>query len=114
MLLSTIREFIVEEEEIQIHLEALESLLRRRSKQLQEPLQERIKRAHTHGNWMQLSPEECAELHAQEKVHLQSQFDTFLHELNRTKRKLATLKQAEKRAQRIRAEGAVSERKTRH
>jgi hypothetical protein len=114
MLISTIREFIAEEEEVQLHMEALESLLRMRFKQLQESLNERIKRAQTHGNWMQLSLEECAGLHEQEKVHLQSQFDIFLHELNRTKRKLASLKQAEKRVRRMLAEEAASQQKHRH
>ena len=100
MLVSTIREFIEEEQEVQRHMDALESLLRMRSKQLHESLQERIKRAHTHGNWIQLTPEECAGLHEQEKHTLKSQFDIFQHELNRTKRKLASLKQAKKRARR--------------
>ena len=114
MLVSTIREFIAEEEEVQRHMDALESLLMMRSKQLHESLKERIRRAHTHGDWIQLSPEICAGLHEQEKLNLKSQFDTFLHELKRTKKKLASLKQAKKRARRILAEETASQQKQRH
>ena len=102
MLVSTIREITAEEEEVHLHLETMESLVNRYSKRVSESLEERIKRAHT--GWLQLSPEECAVRHEQETRQLKSLFKTLQHELNRTKRKLASLKQAKKRAHRILAE----------
>ena len=103
---TAIREILAEEEEVQLHLEALDSLLHRYSKRGSESLEERIKRAHANGEWLQFSLEECSGLQEQEKLHLQSLFETLHHELKRTRRKLTSLKQAKKRARKILAEEA--------
>lgn len=113
MLGTDIRGIIAEEEEVQRRKEALKSLLTMRSKQLRESLEQRIKRAKTSGDWIHLSPEECATLHKQEKLHLKSQFDKLQHEQDRTNGKLTALKRAKARAQRIRAAEAASGRKRR-
>ena len=68
MLGTDIRGIIAEEEEVQRRKDALKSLLSMRSKQLRESLEERIKRARSCGDWIQLSQEECAMLHKQEKL----------------------------------------------
>ena len=59
MLASDVLGYASDVEKAQRRMDALEALLRMRSKQLQESLKERIKRAHTHGEWIQLSSEEC-------------------------------------------------------
>ena len=108
MLGTDIRGIIAEEEEVQRRKDALKSLLSMRSKQLRESLEQRIKRARTCGDWIQLSQEECATLHKREKLHLKSQFDKLQHEQDRTRGKLTALKRAKARAQRIRAAEAAS------
>ena len=60
MLGTDIRGIIAEEEEVQRRKDALKSLLTMRSRQLRESLEQRIKRARTGGDWIQLSKEECA------------------------------------------------------
>ncbi len=114
MLASEVRGYASDVEKGQRRMDALESLLRIRSKQLQESLKGRIKRAHTHGEWIELSLAECARLHEQEKYYHKSQLETLQYELNRTIRQLATLKQEQKRARLIRAGEFASERKKRH
>jgi phosphopantothenoylcysteine synthetase/decarboxylase len=47
-------------------------------------------------------------LHDQEKLNIKAQFDTFLHELKRTKKKLASLNQTKKRIRRILVKEAAS------
>lgn len=113
MLGTDIRGIMAEEEEVQRRRQALKSLLSMRNKQLRESLEERIKRARTGGDWMQLSREECATLHKQEKAHLRSQLEQLQHEDDRTRGKLTLLKRAKARAQRIRAAEAASGRKRR-
>ena len=114
MLASDIREIIAEEEEVQVHLEALESIIHRYSKRISESLAERIERAHTNGEWIQLSSEECAARHEQETLHLKAQYDTLQHELNRTRKKLSSLKHAKDRARRILADVAQFRQNQRH
>jgi hypothetical protein len=101
MLGTDIRGIMAEEEEVQ------------RTKALRESLEQRIKRAKTSGDWVQLSREECADLHKQEKAHLRSQVEQLQHEDDRTRGKLTLLKRAKARAQRIRAAEAASGRKRR-
>jgi hypothetical protein len=113
MLGTDIRGIIAEEEEVQRRKDALKSLFSMRSKQLRESLEQRIKRARTCGDWIQLSQEECATLHKQEKLYLKSQFEKLQHEQDRTRGKLTALKRAKARAQRIRAAEAASGRKRR-
>jgi hypothetical protein len=113
MLGTDIRGIMAEEEEVQRRRQALKSLLSMRAKQLRESLEQRIKRAKSGGDWMQLSREECAKLHKQEKAHLKSQFEQLQHEDARTRGKLTLLKRAKARAQRIRAAEAASGRKRR-
>jgi len=103
---TAIREILAEEEEVQLHLEALDSLLKRYSKRGSESLEERIKRAYINGEWLQLSLEECSRLQEQEKLHIQSLFETLQHELKRTRGKLTSLKHAKKRARKMLAEEA--------
>jgi len=108
MLRSDIREICAEEEYVQRHREALTSLLYRRSKLLCESSEERMRRAQDNGEWRHLSPQECAELHNEEKRYLKSQIDHLQHEQARTSRRLAELRRLKARAKRIRAaEGAV-------
>jgi hypothetical protein len=113
MLGTDIRGIMAEEEEVLRRRQALKSLLSMRTKQLRESLEQRIKRAKNGGDWMQLSREECATLHKQEKAHLKSQLEQLQHEDDRTRGKLTLLKRAKARAQRIRAAEAASGRKRR-
>jgi hypothetical protein len=113
MLASDIRHIIAEEEEVQFHLEAVEAIVHRYSKRVSESLEKRIKRAHAIGEWLQLSSEECAVRHEHEKLHLTSQYDTLQYELNRTRRKLSSLKHAKGRARRILADAAAFRKKQR-
>jgi len=113
MLGTYIREIIAEEEEVQRRKDALEALLVMRSKQLREPLEDRIKRAQHGGEWIRLSQEECAAIHKREKFHLKSQFEKLQQERDRIREKLVSLKRAKARAQRIRAAEAASGRKRR-
>ncbi|HET9846329.1 MAG TPA: hypothetical protein VFQ02_11295 [Nitrospira sp.] len=113
MLGTDIRGIMAEEEEVLRRRQALKSLLSMRTKQLRESLEQRIQRAKNGGDWMQLSREECATLHKQEKAHLKSQLEQLQHEDDRTRGKLTLLKRAKARAQRIRAAEAASGRKRR-
>jgi hypothetical protein len=106
-----IREIIAEEKQVQRHKEALGSLVRRRSKLLRESLEERIRRAQDHGDWSHLSQKECAAQHRDEKLYLKSQVRRLCREQTRTEGKLAELRLAKRRAQRIRAGELVPERK---
>lgn len=111
MLGTDIRGILAEEEEVQRRQEALRSLMTMRARQLRESLEQRIRRARSSGDWTNLSRAECANLHKQEKAHLQSQFEQLQHERERTRGKLTALKRAKARAQRIRAAEAASGRK---
>jgi hypothetical protein len=106
-----IREIIAEEKQVQRRKEALDSLVRRRAKLLRESLEERVRRAQDHGDWDHLSQKERAGYHKEEKIYLQSQVDRLRHEQARTKRKLAELRRAKARAERIRAVEVASGRK---
>ena len=114
MLASTIREILEEEEEVQLHREALESLLRRYSMRASESLEEWIKRGQTRGDWIHLSPGECAVRREQETLRLESLMGTLQHELKRTRKKLASVKQMKQRARRILVEQAASQHKQRY
>ena len=113
MLGTDIRGIMAEEEEVTRRQEALKSLMTMRARQLKESLEDRIKRARNSGDWTQLSKAECADLHKQEKAHLQSQLDQLRSEQDRTRGKLTALKRAKARAQRIRAAEAANERRRR-
>jgi hypothetical protein len=113
MLASAIREILEEEEEVQRHREALESLLRRYSLRVSESLEEWITRAQTQGEGIHLSPEECALRREQETLHLQSLMNSLQHELERTRQKLASVKQMKQRARRILTEQTASQHKQR-
>ena len=110
MLGTDIREILAAEEETQRHQDAVETLLSRRKKLLRESLGERIRRAHTHGEWIQLSHEECAALHEREKHHVKSQVDQLRHEQDRTRGELALIRRRKARAKRIRAAEVASAR----
>ena len=114
MLASAIREILEEEEEVQLHREALESLLRRYSMRASESLEEWIKRGQTHGVWIHLSPEECAVQREQETHRLESLMGTLQHELKRTRKQLASIKQMKQRARRILVEQAASQHKQKY
>ena len=111
MLCSEIREILAEEEEVQFHKEALDSLMCRRSKLLRESLEERMRRAQVDGDWSHLSQQECAGIHKEEKLYLKSQVDRLRHEQARTKGKLVELRRAKTRAALLRAAELASERK---
>lgn len=111
MLCSEIREILAEEEEVQYRREALDSLMYRRTKLLHESLGERMRRAQDDGEWSHLSQRECAGLHKEEKVYLQSQVDRLRHEQARTEARLAELRRLKARAKLIRAAEVASERK---
>lgn len=113
MLGTDIRGILAEEEEVQRRQQALKSLVSMRARQLRESLEDRIKRARSSGDWIQLSRAECADLHKQEKAHLRSQLQQLQVEQDRTRGKLTALKRAKARAQRIRAAEAASGRKRR-
>ena len=106
-----IREIIAEEKQVQRHKDALDSLVRMRSKLLRESLEERIRRAQDHGDWSYLSQKECAWQHKEERLYLQSQVDRLRYEQARTERQLAELRRAKARAELIRATEVATERK---
>jgi hypothetical protein len=106
-----IREIIAEEQQVQRHKDALDSLVRMRSKLLRESLEERMRRAQDHGEWNHLSQKECAGQHKEEKLYLKSQVDRLRHEQARTKGKLVELRRAKTRAALLRAAELASERK---
>src|SRR4029078_10877068 len=111
MLCSEIREILAEEVEVQCRKEALDSLMCRRAKLLRESLGERMRRALDDGEWSHLSQQECAGLHKEEKLYLQSQIDRLRHEQARTKERLAELRRLKTRAKLIRAAEVASQRK---
>ena len=111
MLCSEIREILAEEVDVQCRKEALDSLMCRRAKLLRESLGERMRRAQDDGEWSHLSQLECAGLHKEEKLYLQSQIDRLRHEQARTKERLAELRRLKTRAKLIRAAEVVSQRK---
>ena len=108
---TNIREMIEEEQEIQRHKEALDALVRVRSRLLRESLEARMRRAHDHGEWNNLSQEECAWQHQEEKLSLKSQIDRLRHEQVRTKGQLAELRRVKTLAALRRAAEVASERK---
>lgn len=108
---TNLREIIEEEQQVQRHKEALESLVRRRSKRLRESLKARMRRAQDHDEWNHLSPQECAGQHQEEKLYLQSQVDRLRHEQARADGKLAELRRAKARAVLLRSAEVASERK---
>jgi hypothetical protein len=110
MLCTDIRGIIAEEEEVQRHKDALETLLSVRYKLMRESLEERIRRAQDKGEWIQLSQEERAALHEREKLHVKSQIDRLRHEQDRTRGKLAVLRRTKERAKSIRAAEVASQR----
>ena len=95
---TNIREMKEEEPEIQRHQEALDALVRLPSKLLRESLEARTRRAHHHGEWNNLSREECAGQHQEEKLYLKWQIDRLREEQARTKRHLAELRRVRKLA----------------
>lgn len=106
-----IREIIAEEKQVQRHKEALDSLVRMRSKRLRESLDERMRRAQDQGYWSHLSQKERAWHHKEERLYLKSQVDRLRHEQARMKGKLADLRRAKAQAELIRTAEAASERK---
>ncbi len=111
MLGTDIRGILAEEEEVQRRQQALTSLMSMRSKQLRESLDQRIRRARSSGDWLNLSRAECASLHKQEKAHLRAQLEQLRIERDRTRGKLNELRRAKARAQRLRASDVASGRK---
>lgn len=107
---TNIQEIIAEEQQVQRHKEALDSLVRMRSKLLRESLEERMRRAQD-CEWNHLSQKERAGYHQKEKLYLKLQVDRLRHEQARTKGKLAVLRRAKARAELMRAAGVASERK---
>ena len=108
---TNIREMKEEEPEIQRHQEALDALVRLPSKLLRESLEARTRRAHHHGEWNNLSREECAGQHQEEKLYLKAQIDRFRHEQARTKGKVAELRRIKTQAVVVRTAEVASERK---
>lgn len=108
---TNIREIIEEEQEIQRHKEALDALVRVRSKLLRESLEARMKRARDDREWNNLSPEECAGRHQEEKLHLKSQIARLRHEQARTRGQLTELRRVKTRAVAVRAAAVASEQK---
>ena len=105
------RELIEEEHEIQLHTEALAALVRVRSKLLRESFEARRRRAQVHGEWSNLSQEECAGQHQEEKLYLKSQIDRLRHEQARTKGKVAPPRRIKTLAVVVRTAEVASERK---
>src|SRR5262249_30654932 len=101
MLASEIREILAEEEEVQRHKDALESLVNMREKLLREPLKARMRRGEEGGEWSHFFKEECAGIHKKEKRFLQSQLDRLQHERAQTNGRLANLRRLKTRAKLI-------------
>lgn len=108
---TNLREIIEEEQHVQRHKEALDALVRMRSKRLGESLEARMRRAQDDGDGNRLSEEEWAALHQEEKLSLQSQLDRLRKEQVRTKGQLAELRRLKAQAVRIRAAEVASEQK---
>ena len=108
---TNIREILEEEQDIQRHREALDALVRVRSKLLRESLEARMRRARDHREWNNLSPEECAEQHQEEKRYLKSQIARLRHEQARTKGRLTELRRIKTLAVVRRAAAVASEQK---
>lgn len=106
---TNIREIIEEEQEIQRHKEALDTLVHVRSKLLRESLEARMRRARDHREWHNLSPEESAEQHQEEKRYLKSQIARLRHEQARTKGQLTELRRVKTLAIVVRAAAVASE-----
>ena len=114
MLGTDIRGIIAEEEEVQRRKDALKSLLSMRSRESTELFEQRIKRARTSGDWMQLSQEDVRRFTSgKSSISSLSSTESLQHEQDRTRGKLTALKRAKARAQRIRAAEAASGRKRR-
>ena len=113
MIGTDIREIIAAEKQVQRHKEAVDSLVRMRSKLLRESLDERMRRAQDQGEWSHLTQKERAESHKEEKLYLELQVDRLRREQARTKGKLTELRRAKARAERIRAAEVASRRKRR-
>ena len=113
MLGSDLRGIMAEEEEILRREQALKSLISLRSRQLRESLQERMRRARSSGDWVNLSKSECASLHKQEKAYVRAQIAQLDLQRQRTREKLGELRRAKARAQRIRAAEAAANKKRR-
>ena len=111
MLGTDIRGIMAEEEEVQRRQEALRSLMSMRARLLRESLEQRIRRARSSGDWINLSRAECADIYKEERAHLRAQIEQLRVERERTRGKLSALKRAKARAQRIRAAEAASGRK---
>lgn len=91
-----------EQAEIQLRQRALQSLVRRRSKQLREPLAHRIKRARACGVGIDLTRAEWARLHRQEIAHIRVQLADLELETGHARKRMAALKKALARAERLR------------
>ena len=94
---------LADEDTIQRRQEALRSLLIRRTKVLRESLKQRMRRARNNGEWIELSPGECIDRYQEERTHVQSQIDELRAEQQQTRGRLADVKRAKKRAEKIRA-----------
>lgn len=108
---TNMREGIAEQVEIQHRQRALQSLMRRRNKQLRESLDHRIKRARTRGVGVGLTRAEWASLHKQEIAYLRVQLADLELENAYVRKQLTALKRAMARAKRLRAAQRVLPRK---
>lgn len=97
------REGRAEQVEIQHRQRALQSLMRRRNKQLRESLDHRIKRAHTSGVGIGLTRAEWASLRKQEIARLRAQLAVLELENAYVRKQLTVWKRAITRAKRLRA-----------
>ena len=91
-----------EQNDIQLRNRALRSLMRRRSKQLREPLDHRIERARKGGLGIDLTRAEWVSLHRQEMASIRVQLADLELEQGYARKQLAALKKVLARAKRLR------------
>jgi len=108
-----IQGFIIEIDQICRRQEALRELLKVRTRTLRESLRQRVMRARQSGDWISLTPEECAILYQQEQTRLREQVQRLRAEHQQTRALLSKLKRAKTRAERARAAETATHKKLR-
>ena len=103
MRATEVRWFLIEIDRIRRRQDALRELLDMRVSTLRESLRQRIRRAHREGQWLSLTPKECAVLYQQERSRLQEQVQRLREEHKETTARLRKLERAKLRAERARA-----------
>ena len=111
MIIPNTHERVSEQTEIEFRQMALKALVTMRTKQLQESLDHRIKRATKEGAWIGLRREACRRLHNQEQTRLQEQLVELQLKQAHVREKLTEARKAVARARRLKASRDTAMRK---